>query len=131
MKRLYIKRLLLVATLLTSASSTYGNEYSKSYEACMQQAVSTLDIVTCISNEYERQDQRLNDNYQQLRSQLSSERRDQLLTAQRAWITYKEANCGFYADPEGGTMARINANSCLLSETTKRADELKSLMQPY
>lgn len=130
MQRLCIRHPLLVATLLASAV-TYGNENSQSYEACMQQAVSTVDMVTCISNEYERQDQRLNDNYQQLRSQLSSERRDQLLTAQRAWITYKEANCGFYADPEGGTMARINANSCLLSETTKRADELKNLMQPY
>ncbi|WP_441676260.1 lysozyme inhibitor LprI family protein [Halomonas sp.] len=129
MKRLNIKRLLLVATLLTSASA-YSNEYSKSYEACMQQAVSTLDIVTCISNEYERQDQRLNDNYQQLRGHLSDERRDQLLSVQRIWITYKEANCGFYADPEGGTMARINANSCLLSETTRRADELENLMQP-
>lgn len=129
MKRLNIKRLLLVATLLTSASA-YSNEYSKSYEACMQQAVSTLDIVTCISNEYERQDQRLNDNYQQLRGHLSDERRDQLLSVQRIWITYKEANCGFYADPEGGTMARINANSCLLRETTRRADELENLMQP-
>ncbi|QJA22996.1 lysozyme inhibitor LprI family protein [Vreelandella piezotolerans] len=96
----------------------------------MQQAVSTLDIVTCISNEYERQDQRLNDNYQQLRGHLSDERRDQLLSVQRIWITYKEANCGFYAAPEGGTMARINANSCLLSETTRRADELENLMQP-
>ncbi|WP_417667327.1 lysozyme inhibitor LprI family protein [Pseudidiomarina sp.] len=96
----------------------------------MQQAVSTLDIVTCISNEYERQDQRLNDNYQQLRGHLSDERRDQLLSVQQIWITYKEANCGFYADPEGGTMARINANSCLLSETTRRADELENLMQP-
>lgn len=129
MKRLNIKRLLLVATLLTSACA-YGNEYSKSYEACMQQAVSTLDIVTCISNEYERQDQLLNDNYQQLRGHLSDERRDQLLSVQRIWITYKEANCGFYAAPEGGTMARINANSCLLSETTRRADELENLMQP-
>ncbi|WP_051690205.1 lysozyme inhibitor LprI family protein [Halomonas alkaliantarctica] len=96
----------------------------------MQQAISTLDMVTCISNEYEHQDQRLNDNYQQLRRQLGSERRDQLLTAQRAWITYKEANCGFYADPEGGTMARISANSCLLNETTQRADELENLMRP-
>ncbi|MGS2742559.1 lysozyme inhibitor LprI family protein [Halomonas sp. LS-001] len=129
MQRSYIHRPILIATLLVSAVA-YGSEYSPSYEACMQKAVSTLDIVTCISNEYERQDQRLNNNYQQLRSQLSSERREQLLTAQRAWITYKEANCSFYADPEGGTMARINANSCLLSETTKRADELENLMHP-
>lgn len=129
MQRSYIHCPVLIATLLASGVA-YGNEYSHSYEACMQKAVSTLDIITCISNEYERQDQRLNDNYQQLRSQLSSERRDQLLTAQRAWITYKEANCGFYADPEGGKMARINANSCLLSEASKRADELENLMHP-
>lgn len=125
-----IRRPLLIATLLLVSTVAVSNEKSHSYEVCMQQAISTLDMVTCISNEYEHQDQRLNDNYQQLRHQLSSERRDQLLTAQRAWITYKEANCGFYADPEGGTMARISANSCLLNETTQRADELENLMRP-
>lgn len=82
----HIRRPLLVATLLVSTDA-YGNKTSHSYEVCMQQAFSTLDMVTCISNEYERQDQRLNENYQQLRIQLSSKRRDQFLTAQRAWIT--------------------------------------------
>jgi uncharacterized protein YecT (DUF1311 family) len=96
----------------------------------MQQAFRTLDIVTCISSEYERQDKRLNQSYQLLRGQLSSGRRDQLLAAQRAWITYKEANCSFYADPEGGTIARINANACVLNETIKRANELENLMRP-
>lgn len=96
----------------------------------MQQALRTLDIVTCISSEYERQDKRLNQSYQQLRGQLSSGRRDQLLAAQRAWITYKEANCSFYADSEGGTIARINANACVLNETIKRANELENLMRP-
>lgn len=129
MQRSYIHRPILIATLLVSTVA-YGNEYAPSYEACMQKAVSTLDVFTCISNEYEHQDQRLNNNYQQLRSQLISERRDQLLTAQLAWSAYKEANCSFYADPEGGTMARINTNSCLLSETTKQADELENLMYP-
>ena len=96
----------------------------------MQSAVTTVDMVACITEEFKREDQRLNENYQQLRSQLSSARREQLLTAQRAWIKYKDANCDFYADPEGGTLARVNANSCVLSETTHRADELEALMQP-
>ena len=86
--------------------------------------------MACITEAFEREDQRLNDNYQQLRSQLSDPRKEQLLTAQRAWIAYKEANCDFYADPEGGTLARISANSCVLTETSHRADELEELMQP-
>ena len=128
MQRLLLRHL-LAATLLVSAVA-HGNDTSKAHEACMQQAFRTLDIVTCISSEYERQDKRLNQSYQLLRGQLSSGRRDQLLAAQRAWITYKEANCSFYADPEGGTIARINANACVLNETIKRANELENLMRP-
>ncbi|SDN51055.1 lysozyme inhibitor LprI family protein [Vreelandella arcis] len=129
MQRQRIRHYLLGATLLVSATA-YGEEPSQSHAACMQKAISTLDIITCISSEYERQDQRLNENYQRLRSQLSSRRREQLLTAQRAWIKYKEANCAFYADPEGGTLARVNANACVLNETIQRADELENLMKP-
>lgn len=96
----------------------------------MQEAITTVDMVMCTTKEFEREDQRLNENYQQLRSQLSEARREQLLTAQRAWIKYKEANCDFYANPEGGTLARVEANACVLKETINRADELETLMQP-
>lgn len=119
----------LLSTTLLVSTIAYGEESQQSHEACMENAVSTADMVACISEEFEREDQRLNDNYQQLRSQLSDGRKEQLLTAQRAWIAYKDANCDFYADPEGGTLARVSANSCVLTETTDRADELESLMQ--
>lgn len=129
MKHSLLPNCLLSAILLVSAIA-YGEESPQSHAACMENAVSTSDMVACISEEFEREDQRLNDNYQQLRSQLSDGRQEQLLTAQRAWIAYKEANCDFYADPEGGTLARVSANSCVLTETTDRADELEALMQP-
>lgn len=129
MKHSLIPHCLLSATLLVSAIAN-GEESQQSHEACMENAVSTADMVACISEEFEREDQRLNDNYQQLRSQLSDGRKEQLLTAQRAWIAYKDANCDFYADPEGGSLARVSANSCVLTETTDRADELEALMQP-
>ncbi|MCL5424983.1 MAG: lysozyme inhibitor LprI family protein [Gammaproteobacteria bacterium] len=119
----------LLSTTLLVSTIAYGEESQQSHEACMENAVSTADMVACISEEFEREDQRLNDNYQELRNQLSDSRQEQLLTAQRAWIAYKDANCDFYADPEGGTLARVSANSCVLTETTDRADELESLMQ--
>ncbi|CAN0598257.1 unnamed protein product [Ectocarpus sp. 12 AP-2014] len=128
MKYSLIPYCLLSATLLVSGIA-YGEESPQSHAGCMENAVSTADMVTCITEEFEREDQRLNDNYQQLRSQLSSDRQEQLLTAQRAWIAFKEANCDFYADPEGGSLARVEANACVLSETTDRADELETLMQ--
>lgn len=126
----YLLPLCLFSTSLLASAVVYGEEAQQSYDDCQQSAVTTTDIVACITEAFEREDQRLNDNYQQLRSQLSDPRKEQLLTAQRAWIAYKEANCDFYADPEGGTLARISANSCVLTETTHRADELEELMQP-
>ncbi|WP_386083075.1 lysozyme inhibitor LprI family protein [Vreelandella sp. F11] len=122
--------LCLFSTTLLASAVVYGEEARQSHDACLESAVTTVDIVACITEEFEREDKRLNDNYQQLRSQLSDSRQEQLLTAQRAWIAYKEANCDFYANPEGGTLARISANSCVLTETTNRADELEALMQP-
>jgi uncharacterized protein YecT (DUF1311 family) len=50
-----------------------------------------------------------------------------LVEAQRAWIKFRDANCGFYADPEGGSAARVTANECFLNATADRAKELRLL----
>jgi len=50
-----------------------------------------------------------------------------LVEAQRAWIKFRDANCGFYADPERGSAARMTANECFLNATADRAKELSLL----
>ena len=50
-----------------------------------------------------------------------------MVEAQRAWIKFRDTNCGFYADPEGGSAARMTANECFLNATVDRAKELKLL----
>jgi len=62
---------------------------------------------------------------------LTEERKSTLKTAQRLWIKYREANCGFYYDPDGGSMARINANDCFMTSTAERAKELESFLSEY
>jgi len=52
-----------------------------------------------------------------------------LQEAQRAWIKYRDTNCDFYYDPDGGTLARVNANSCMMTSTADRARELESFKQ--
>jgi uncharacterized protein YecT (DUF1311 family) len=50
-----------------------------------------------------------------------------LLEAQRAWIKFRDVNCRFYYDPDGGTAALLAGNGCFLQATADRAKELKNL----
>jgi uncharacterized protein YecT (DUF1311 family) len=102
--------------------------FTKQYTVCMDKSDGvTSNMIDCIVAETKHQDARLNKVYKAFMAELSAERKKQLQTAQRAWITYRDANCNFYFDPDGGTIARVNSNSCFMSETATRAKELETL----
>jgi uncharacterized protein YecT (DUF1311 family) len=114
-----------VSTGLTSAAD---REMTKEYLTCLDKASGvTFEMITCISAETKRQDVRLNEHYNKLISKLSANRKKVLLEAQRAWIKFRDANCRFYYDPEGGSSARVAADECLLNATADRVRELKLL----
>ena len=99
---------------------------SRQYSACMDRFSSrTNDMVRCIAGETKRQDTRLNAAYQAAMALQAPERKKQLQAAQRLWIQFRDANCGFYMDPQGGTLARLSANDCLMTSTAQRAKELE------
>lgn len=62
-------------------------------------------------------------------AQLSPARNKELQAAQRAWIKFRDANCNFYADPEGGTMATVSSNDCFMLATASRAKELEGFKE--
>jgi len=102
--------------------------YTGTYSACMDRSGGvTVEMLNCISEELETQDAMLNSAYKKLGTQLSPARKQQLTSAQRLWLQYRDANCGFYADPDGGTLATVISNECFLRETAERAEELKLL----
>jgi uncharacterized protein YecT (DUF1311 family) len=84
-------------------------------------------MLDCIAAETERQDARLNRAYRELSSALPAERKKALVEAQRAWLRFRDLNCGFYDDPDGGTEARVSANDCVMTMTANRALELEQL----
>jgi uncharacterized protein YecT (DUF1311 family) len=99
---------------------------SKQFSTCMDKSGGiTAEMLNCIGAETKRQDARLNKAYKEVMAHLSPERKKQLLAAQRAWITFRDANSSFYADPEGGTMATVNASDNFMSATASRAMELE------
>jgi uncharacterized protein YecT (DUF1311 family) len=60
-------------------------------------------------------------------AKLSAKRKKTLLDAQRAWIKFRDLNCEFYYDPDGGTAARLAGSDCILQATADRAKELRNL----
>lgn len=103
---------------------------SKQFSACMERSGgATANMLDCIAAEAKLQDARLNTSYKEVIAQLSPARKKQLQDAQRAWLKYRDANCNFYADPEGGTMAAVSSNDCVMSATASRAKELEGFKE--
>jgi uncharacterized protein YecT (DUF1311 family) len=112
------------------AASAQDAGLSKPYAACMDKSGgTTMSMIECITAETQRQDARLNKAYKAVMAELPPERKKQLLEAQRAWIKFRDANCSFYNDPDGGTLAPVNANDCMLTSTAARVHELESFKQ--
>lgn len=123
-----IRQALAVALAAVSFTCLADEHYSGGYSACMDKSGGvTVEMVNCIGAETQVQDLELNLAYKKLGTQLTPERKKQLVTAQRLWLQYRDANCRFYADPDGGTAAGVASNDCFLSETARRANELKAL----
>lgn len=125
---------LLVAALTLACVPYAANAVeagsSKQFSTCMDKSGGvTSNMIDCIVAETKLQDARLNKAYKALGAELSTARKAQLLEAQRAWIKFRDSNCNFYDDPDGGTMARVSANECVMRTTTERARELETLKQ--
>lgn len=113
---------------LPVASHAQDQHLSKTFSACMDQSGGvTQAMIECMGAETQRQDARLNKAYKALMSNLAAERKKPLQAAQRAWLAFRDTNCDFYFDPDGGSLARVSANDCVMTMTATRAHELENL----
>ena len=90
----------------------------------------TIGISQCIQAEAQVWDNLLNEQYQLRRAEFAErpELADQLRDAQRAWIGFRDAECGLaYSIWSDGTIRTIVAANCILTETAERAVELRDL----
>ncbi len=124
-------RFLVIAILSVLLTPCFASDlYTPRLKNCLDKSGGvTITMIECISAEVNIHDERLNTNYKLLLASLSPSRKKELIEAQRAWLQFRELNCKFYYDPEGGTLARVAANDCFLKRTAERANELKFLAQ--
>jgi|SRR3954454_14270258 uncharacterized protein YecT (DUF1311 family) len=87
---------------------------------------STAEMVDCLKAQTAQWDKRMTIAYQQAMRDAPQQQRDQLRTAQRLWIQFRDANCLYYGMGEG-TIARVDAGGCMRNMTEARARELEGL----
>ena len=86
----------------------------------------TYQMVECLKAKTAQWDKRLNTAYQEALKDAVLKQQEQLRAAQRLWIQYRDADCLYYGLGEG-TIARIEAGSCMLTMTEARARELEGV----
>ena len=106
---------------------------------------STLGMTTCNHAETMAWDVLLNEEYQATMAWAKAfdaddshsfpefaNREATLREAQRAWITYRDAECGLqYAIWGAGSMRHISGTACMLRETAERTIELWVIREEY
>jgi uncharacterized protein YecT (DUF1311 family) len=126
LKRGYIV-IAILSSFISLNASAQDAQFTKQFSNCIKKSGGvTSEMLNCIAAETKIQDAQLNRNYKQIMASLSPARKKQLLTVQRLWIQYRDANCGFYADPDGGTSSAVRSSDCFLRTTASRAQELQN-----
>lgn len=112
-----IPSLLLMASLIALAPPP------SAAQDCGDEATQT-DMNMCAGRAFDAADDLLNRLYKQMTARLSDDTAATrlLVTAQRAWISYRDAECGFAASGvEGGSIYPMILSQCLTDLTNARA----------
>lgn len=102
-------------------------------EACAENGVSTAEILACLSASYEKWDARLNKVYKELLGQLGPEGADSRRKAQRAWLSYRDADFNFLREyyREMGSLGRLSQSAAAVSLVRARALTLQNRLGLY
>lgn len=120
--------MLLSAIAAIPTAHAAPDEASAGFTRCMEAAEGvTVDMLNCIDAETVLQEARLNSEYRRTLATLTQERQAQLRAVQRVWVQFRDANCSFLADPDGGTLHTVLSVDCRRRMTTERASELADL----
>jgi len=88
-------------------------------------AVSTKDMQDCMDEEWKKSDAELNRVYQEALRKLKPEQAALLKKAQRAWLTYRDAQCeADYKMFAGGSAAPLALTQCRVTLTQERTKTL-------
>ncbi|ODV15369.1 MAG: hypothetical protein ABT19_09545 [Rhodanobacter sp. SCN 68-63] len=96
------------------------------YDACMKQSQGTVPAQQdCADMELTYQDDRLNRAYKTLLANLDDLDKRAAIQAQRAWLTFRDKDCGARAGRFGSNDGPVTESACLMKSTAYRAQQLE------
>lgn len=120
----------IIALLLLACLPAAGWAADDPAETACHQKESTVEISDCLQRLTGQWDKRLNAAYQTvMKASENAARKSALLQAERAWLAFRTANCGWY-DASEGTIREVYAADCMLDMTRARAVELEDASKP-
>lgn len=117
---------LFLAALATSASA--ANIAEEPVVDC-DNAMTQMDMNICAGRDFMREDDTLNQLYQQLLGKFDNKSRSDVRQIQRSWIQYRDLQCNYEAAQyEGGSIQPMVHSSCLANLTQQRNQILQYMV---
>jgi uncharacterized protein YecT (DUF1311 family) len=120
--------LLVALSLLASPPASIA----QADEACDTPHSSQAELNDCFGNAYKKSDAQLNGLYKQITGRLKDDQATTklLVTAQRAWVGFRDAECDFSTSAvSGGSAFGMVQAICLDRLTSKRIEDFKTYLK--
>jgi len=95
-------------------------------------ATTQLDMNQCAGKQFQAADKELNSLYQQINQRLKDQPQTKklLVTTQRAWVAFRDAECDFAASGvEGGSVYPLIHSNCTTALTKDRVKAFKTYLK--
>lgn len=98
-------------------------------DACDNAGGGQAGLNECYGKVFKKADAELNKRYKEIESRLAddADTKKQLITAQRAWVAYRDAECGFRASG-GGSVAPMTYLICQTDLTHSRIQDFRNFL---
>lgn len=107
------------------ASAAPHRAFAQSTSTCADSAPNQAALDACAANDARAAEQQLTQSYSDLVRYLDPEAREKLAAAEKAWLAWRNADCGFWGST-APSMSRLSYETCLTQLSTARAKELDS-----
>ena len=116
--------------ILSAALALFASGTAQAADDCANaQDQTTMDV--CASDAFKKSDKQLNDVYKQIGTRLKddADKTKLLVTAQRAWVAFRDAECAFSSSGvTGGSVYPMIHSMCLDGLTQTRAKDLQTYL---
>ena len=131
MKSKVLKRkvVFMAIAIFCMSSATYGEiQSSKELVECIDKidfgGMKNSQMINCYSEEYKRQDLKLNQAYRSIQNKVDSDAKIELTRAQKSWIAYRDNWCNYEMVLNNAPGGEVNKAICMVDLTVAQTNRL-------